>query len=216
MPYKDPEKRRENKRKTNETYRNKNREALNAKALIKYHLNKPPPKPRPKKPPKTAEEIRAYRKEYYAKNREKLLKQMKERFEQNPNYHKEWRQKNKERIKEQRKKYRAKNREKINAQSLANEKKRFLTNPEKVRKARRLNKAKQKAKDPQKYNAKCNERYKRMYKKMSAELRDSYIKLLLTRKETPGRIPVDCIPQELIEAKRAVIQIRRYLNEERN
>jgi hypothetical protein len=91
-----------------------------------------------------------------------------------------------------------------------------LTNPEKVRKARRLNKAKQKAKDPQKYNAKCNERYKRMYKKMSAELRDSYIKLLLTRKETPGRIPVDCIPQELIEAKRAVIQIRRYLNEERN
>jgi hypothetical protein len=29
---------------------------------------------------------------------------MKERFEQNPNYHKEWRQKNKERIKEQRKK----------------------------------------------------------------------------------------------------------------
>lgn len=216
MPYKDPEKRREYQRKYNTTYLNKNRETINAKAREKYHLNKPPPKPRLKKPPKTAEEMRAYRKEYYEKNREELLRKAKERYEQNFNYHKEWFQKNKERLKEYRKKYVLKNREKINAQSLANEKKRFLANPEKVREARRLNKARQKAKDPQKYNAKCNERYKRMYKKMSAELRDSYIKLLLTRKETSGRIPADYIPQELIEAKRVVIQIRRYLDEERN
>lgn len=216
MPYKDPEKRREYKRKYNATYLNKNRETINAKAREKYHLNKPPPKPRLKKPPKTAEEMRAYRKEYYEKNREELLRKAKERYKQNFNYHKEWFQKNKERLKEYRKEYVSKNREKINAQSLANEKKRFLANPEKVREARRLNKARQKAKDPQKYNAKCNERYKRMYKKMSAELRDSYIKLLLTRKETPGRIPAGHIPQELIEAKRVVIQIRRYLDEERN
>jgi hypothetical protein len=212
MPYKDPEKRRENKRKNNETYRNKNREAINARALERYHLNKPPPKPRPKKPPKTAEEMRAYRKEYYAKNREEFLKKAKERLEQNPNYYKEWCQKNKERIKEHRKKYCAKNREKINARAVAQQKRSFLANPEKVREARRLNKAKQKAKDPQKYKDKCSEWSRRQYKKMSDELSDSYVRQLLAKHGVVGRIPADHIPQELIEVKRVEIQIRRYLN----
>jgi len=216
MPYKDPEKRRENKRKTGRTYYNKNKEALNAKARERYHLNKPPPKPRLKKLPKTDEEKRAYKKEYYAKNREKLLKKAKERLEQNPHYYKEWYQKNKERIKEQRKKYALKNRKKINAQSLANAKKIFLANPEKVRAARRLKKAKQKAKDPQKYKAMLNELARKQYKKMSGELRDSYVRELLVKHGVAGRIPADCIPQELVEAKRVEIQIRRYLNEKRN
>ena len=214
MPYKDPEKRRECKRKTGQTYHNKNREALNAKARIKYHLNKPPPKP--KKPPKTAEEKRAYQREYYAKNRDKLLAIAKEWQKQNPDYYKEWLQKNKEHVKEVRKVHRQKNREKINAQALAQQKKSFLADPEKVRAARKLSKAKQKAKDPQKYNAMCNRANKKMYRKMSDELRDSYVKLILSKGGVVGRIPADCIPQELIEAKRVEIQIRRYLNEERN
>lgn len=216
MPYKDPQKRRENTRKKNETYRNKNREAINARALEQYHLNKPPPKPRPKKTPKTAEEMRAYRKEYYAKNREELLKKAKKRSEQNPNYNKEYYQKNKESIKEYTKEYTLKNREKINAQSLAQHKRSFLANPEKVREARRLTKAKQKVKDPQKYKNKCNEWSRGQYKKMSDELSDSYVRHLLTKNGVVGRIPADCIPQELVEVKRVEIQIRRYLNEERN
>lgn len=214
MPYKDPEKRRECKRKTGQTYRNKNREALNAKARIKYHLNKPPPKP--KKPPKTAEEKLAYQREYYAKNRDKALMASKEWNKKNPDYYKEWLQKNKEKVKEWRKKYTQENREKINAQASAQQKRRFLANPEKIKAARKLSKAKQKAKDPQKYNAMCNEIGRRQYKKMSAELRDSYVKLILSKGGVIGRIPADCIPQELIEAKRVEIQIRRYLNEERN
>ena len=212
MPYKDPEKRREYKRKYNTTYLNKNRETINAKAREKYHLNKPPPKPRLKKPPKTAEEMRACKKEYYEKNREELLRKAKERYEQNPNYYKEWCQKNKERIKEHRKKYCAKNREKINARAVAQQKRSFLANPEKVREARRLNKAKQKAKDPQKYKDKCSEWSRRQYKKMSDELSDSYVRQLLAKHGVVGRIPADHIPQELIEVKRVEIQIRRYLN----
>jgi hypothetical protein len=54
---------------------------------------------------------------YWDKNKERRKKEFKEWYLENPNYSKEWREKNKEKINEQRRIYREKNKEKTNEQS---------------------------------------------------------------------------------------------------
>ena len=135
--------------------------------------------------PKTIEEKKAYLKEYYVKN--------------------------KERIKEKRKIYQAKNREKINQQSKEWAKKNFEKNPDKVREARHLKKIKYKAKDPQRYNELLKKWNLKCQRAVVEELKDSYVQRLLKR-----RSAIKEVPQELIEAKRLQILIRRFINEKRN
>jgi len=162
------------------------------------------------------EEIRARQKEYYQKNREKLLADMKARYAANPEYHKEYREKNKERIKEHRNKFYAENKEKIYQWSREQQRKAFEKDPDKVRAMRRLSKKKQKAKDPQRYNAQANEWNKKQYKKAKEELWDCYVRQMLCKHAVIKRLSAKDIPQELVEAKRLEIQIRRLLNEKRN
>lgn len=211
MPYKDPEKRRENHRKTSLAYYARNKEVINAKARERYHLTKPPPKPKVKKPPKTSEEQRAYQREYYRKNREKALASMKAWQERNQEYLKEYR--SREEIKAKRREYIKANREKINKQSKEWAKKNFEKNPEKIREARRNKKKEYKAKDPERYNALSAKWNKRSQKQMVIDLKDCYVRRLLCKHETVVNLSAKDIPQEMVEAKRLQIQIRRLVNE---
>jgi hypothetical protein len=210
MAWKDLEK----KRKWDEEYYAKNKEVIRAKARARHHANKPPPKPA--KPKKTYEEIRARQKEYYQKNREKILVDMKARYAANPEYHKEYRENNQERIKEHRDKYYVENKEKIYQWSREQQRKAFEKNPDKVRAMRRLSKKKQKAKDPQRYNAMMRKSNEKTQKAIVSELRDCYIRQLLCKHPVIKRLLPKDIPQELVEAKRLEIQIRRLINEKCN
>jgi len=210
MPWKDLEK----KRAKQKEWYEKNKEAINARAREQYHLTKPPPKP--KKPKRTVEERLAYQKEYYRQNRERILAQIKKWQAENPEYLKEWKEKNKERYKEIRKKWEANNRDRINEASKKRQQAAFEKDPEKVRAARRRNKARQKAKNPEKYREMTNRVNKKQYDKMVSELWDGYIRQLLCKHGAVIRMSAKDIPQELVEAKRLEIQIRRLLNEERD
>jgi len=213
MPYKDLKKRRDCAKKSNKRYWEKNKETINAKARERYHLNKPPPKPKIKKPLQTREEKRAYQREYYAKNREKLLEKTKA---WHAKHGKQWREENKERLKEWRKEYQAKNREKINQQSKEWAKKNFDKNPEEVRKTRRLKKKEYKAKDPKRYNEMSRRWNHKSQKKMVTELKDCYVRRLLCKHGVVIDLSAKYIPQDLVEAKRLEIKIRRMVNEKRN
>lgn len=162
------------------------------------------------------ERKRAYQKEYYAKNRERILEKFKKQKDERAEYYKQYCEKNKERIKEKRKEYQAKNRERINQVSREWAKKNFEKNSEKVREARRIGKEKRKNKDPQRYN-KLLRKYAKKYEiKMVEELKDCYVRSLLCKHGVVARIPATNIPQELVEAKRLEIKIRRLVNEKCN
>jgi len=157
------------------------------------------------------EKRKAYSRERYLKNREKILAKAKERREENLEYHKKWAEKNKEHLKKYRKEYEAKNRKRINERQKNWEKQNFEKNSDKVREARRLKKLRAKAKNPQHYNEMRKKHGSTYSKKMIEELRDSYVQRLLKR-----RTSIEKVPQQLVEAKRLVIQIRRLANENRN
>jgi hypothetical protein len=157
------------------------------------------------------EKKKAYNRERYLKNREKILAKIKEWQEQNPDYHKKWAEKNKEHLKKYRKEYAAKNRERINERQKNWEKQNFEKNSDEVREARRLKKLRVKVKNPQHYNEMRKKHSRNYLKKAVEELRDSYVQRLLKR-----RTSIEEVPQQLVEAKRLVIQIRRLANEKRN
>jgi hypothetical protein len=157
------------------------------------------------------EKKNAYNRERYLKNREKILAQAKERREQNPDYHKKWVEKNKEHLKKCRKEYEAKNRKRINERQKNWEKQNFEKNSDEVREARRLKKLRAKVKNPQHYNEMRKKHSSTYSKKMIEELRGSYVQRLLKR-----RTSIEEVPQQLVEVKRLVIQIRRLANEKRN
>ena len=140
---------------------------------------------------------------YYERNKEKIREYQKKYYEEN-----------KERIKQLKRKWDSENREKIREYVRKQTEKAFKEDPEKVRAARRLRKAKQKAKDPVRYNAMANAVNKKQYRKMVDELWDCYVRRLLCKHE--GVLSAKDIPQELIEAKRLEVQIRRMVNEKRN
>ena len=214
MASKDPEKRKA----ADEKYYAKHKEAINARRLELYHLNKPPPKP--KKPKRTDEERLAYQREYYQKNREKCLALQKEFYAKNPDYAKQYYKENKERIRANAKVYyqniTEEQRKEKNKKQYEYMKKRFEQNPEKFREMRRLSKATQKAKDPKRYNAQANEWNKKQYKKSKEELWDCYVRKMLCKDAVVKRLAAKDIPQELIEAKRLQIQIWRIANEKRD
>jgi len=95
-------------------------------------------------------------------------------------------------------------------------KKRFEQDPEKIRAARRARKKIAKAKDPKRYNQQANEWNKKQYKKSKEELWDCYVRQQLCKHTVVKRLAAKDIPQELVEAKRLQIQIRRMLDEKRN
>jgi hypothetical protein len=214
MAWKDMEK----KRAGQKAWYEKNKEIINAKKRERYHLTKPPPKP--EKPKKTDEEIRARQKAYYQKNREKILTQMRAWQAANSEYMKEqakkWQQNNKERVIEYRKKYYEENSERLKQRSKEWVKKAFEENPDKIRAERRRRKKEAKAKDPERYNMMTSKWNRKTGKAVVSELRDCYIKQLLCKHPVVKRLSAKDIPQEMVEAKRLEIKIRRELNEKRN
>lgn len=117
--------------------------------------------------PKTIEEKKAYLKEYYVKN--------------------------KERIEEKRKIYQAKNREKINQRSKEWAKKNFEKNSDEVREVRRLKKIKYKAKNPQRYNELLKKWNLKCQRAVVAELKDSYVQRLLKRRSVIKEVPQELV-----------------------
>jgi hypothetical protein len=214
MASKDPEKRKA----ADEKYYAKHKEAIRARRRELYHLNKPPPKP--KKPKRTDEERLAYQREYYQKNREKCLALQKEFHEKNPDYTKQYYKENRERIRANAKVYyqniTEEQRKEKNKKQYEYLRKRFEQDPEKFRKERRDRKKALKAKDPERYNAQVNEWNKKQYKKAKEELWDCYVRQQLCKHTAVKRLAAKDIPQELVEAKRLQIQIRRMTDEKCN
>ena len=145
------------------------------------------------------------------KKAHKCLASMKAWQERNQEYLKEYR--SREEIKAKRKEYIKANREKINKQSKEWAKKNFEKNPEKIREARRNKKKEYKAKDPERYNALSAKWNKKCQKQMVIDLKDCYVRRLLCKHETVVNLSAKDIPQEMVEAKRLQIQIRRLVNE---
>lgn len=207
MPYKDMEKRRACKK----AYRDKNAEALRAKAREKYAQAHPP---QPKKPTKTAEEKRAYQRAYREANKERC-KELTKKWAQNNKERmreivRDWQKNNPERYKELRQKYRDENKEKIREYAKEGAKRRFNNNPEKVRAERKAIKARLMAKDPDKYLENRRRYVRNSSKKLVAEITDGYVAHLLA-KSSGYRLLASEIPKELIEAKRLQLMIKREL-----
>ena len=173
------------------TYYERNKEKILTRQKTYYEINK--------------EKIRPRQKEYYKNNREKLLVNQKAQYAANPEYYKEYA-----------KEWRAKNKDKVNQYCYKQQKKAFERDPDKVREARRRNKARQKAKNPERYNMMANKWNRKTAKAVVSELRDCYIKQLLCKHGVVTRLSAKDIPQELVEVKRLEIQIRRLINEKRN
>ena len=213
MPYKDPEKRKECNRKKNKAYRERNLEVLRAKARERWAKNNPP---KPKKPTKTDEERRAYQREYYYANKERVSALTKKWQQENKERVREiarnWQKNNPERYEELRQQYRDRNKEKIREYAKQAARRRFVENPEKVREARKALKAKQMAKDPEKYLERRRQYIRVSGKRRTEEIRDGYVAHLLA-KSTGFRLKTDDLPKELIEAKRLQLLIRRELDE---
>lgn len=212
MPYKDPEKRKECHRKSNKVYREKNLEELRAKARERWAKNNPP---KPKKPPRTDEERRAYQRAYREANKERVTALTKKWQEENKERVRElvrnWQINNPERRKELKARYYAENKEHVKALAKANARKWFVKNPEAVRKKRRQKAAQQFAKDPKGYLEKRRSYIRKANKKLVAEIRDNYVAHLLS-KSTGFRLHANAIPKELIEAKRLQLIIKRELD----
>jgi hypothetical protein len=207
MPYKDMEKRRACKK----AYREKNAEALRAKAREKYAQAHPP---QPKKPKKTDEERRAYQRAYREANKERCNELVKKWAENNKDRVKElardWQKKNPERYKELRQNYVNKNKEHILQVAKAGRDRRYAENPEKVREARKALKARQMAKNPEKFIEMRRAVIRRASKKLVAEITDGYVAHLLA-KSSGYRLLANEVPRELLEAKRLQLMIKREL-----
>jgi len=215
MPYKDPEKRKECKRKSNKAYRERNLEELRAKARERWARDNPPKPKKPKKPARTHEERLAYQRAYYQANKEKCKELNKKWVANNKERMREivknWQENNPERYKELRQKYRSENKEKIRVYAREGARRRFAENPEKVRAQRQAVKAKLIAKDPEGYLEKRRQYIRTSSKKLVAETRDNYIAHLLA-KSSGHRLHTSDIPKELIEAKRLQLHIMREVN----
>lgn len=212
MPYKDPEKRKECHRKSNKVYREKNLEELRAKARERWAKNNPP---KPKKPPRTDEERRAYQRAYCQANKERVTASTKKWQEENKERVRElvkaWQKNNPKRYEELRQQYRDRNKEKIREYAKQGARRRFAENPEKVREARRARVAKEFAKDPEKYIQRRREYIRVSGKRRTEEIRDGYVAHLLA-KSTGFRLKTEDLPKELIEAKRLQLMIKRELD----
>jgi hypothetical protein len=207
MPYKDMEKRRVCKK----AYREKNAEALRAKAREKYAQAHPP---KPKKPTKTLEEKRAYQRAYREANKEKCKELTKKWAENNKDRVKEltrdWQKKNPERFKELTQRYRANNKEHIRQVAKIARDRRYAENPEKVGEARKALKARQMAKDPERFIEMRRAVIRKSSKKLVAEITDGYVAHLLA-KSSGYRLLANEVPKELLEAKRLQLMIKREL-----
>jgi len=199
-------------------YLAKHGDEIRARNREKWRLDNPPKEPKPKR---TIEEAREYQRKYYAAHKEYYKEYGKRYYQEHKEkmnaYVKKWQEENKERYMEVREAHRNANREKISAQQRANRHKLFAEDPDKIRAQRRAKKARAKDRDPAAWNAKMAKYNAPTYKKMVAELRDSYVRQRLCREEDgPRKLSAKDIPQSLVEAKRLQLMILRSLkNEER-
>jgi hypothetical protein len=215
MPYKDINKRKACKK----AYYERNAEALRIKARKNYAQAHPP---KPKKPKKTDEEKRAYQREYrleyYAKNKEECKERSKKwQLENKERMHeivKKSQTKYAEKYKLQQQKYRKENRKHINQVAKVARDRRYMEDPEKVRKARKALKARQMARNPERYIERRRLYIRKASKKLVEEVTDGYVAHLLA-KSSNHRLLATELPKELIEAKRLQILIRREVNEKR-
>jgi hypothetical protein len=204
--------------KYNKVWRDRNLEEVRAKAREKWREKNPPKEPKPKR---TKEEMQEYQRKYYEENKAYYKEYAKAYYIKNKDKMistvKKWIDENKERYNATRLMWREQNRERICAQQKANNLKRFLENPDKIRRARQEKKKAMKVKDPQAWNEKMRRYNHASQRKMVEELTDAYVRQRLVRTEdgSPRRISAKDIPQSLVETKRLQLMILRSLKNEK-
>jgi hypothetical protein len=175
--------------------------------------------------------LKPYNKEkarvYYEANKERLRAQGREWHANNPEYAKAYYEKNKERLnqitkewikanperhKANRKAYETANKEAIREKARAWAKREYEQNRDKVVARRRAIKQRQFEKDPVGFVTKRNDILRRSAKRKVDMLKDEYVAHLLG-KSTGIKLKASDIPQELIEAKRLHVLIKRELRD---
>lgn len=149
-----------------------------------------------------------WNKEWYKKNRNRILKHAKEYRMNHPEKlenivarNKVYYKRNRQKVLAQKKKYYQNHREEI----LARNKIRYLHDPEKLKNIRKSSRKNWQKNNPTKYGIVL--RHKR--RKAIDELKNTYIKILLKQQGVPMKV----MNNDIIEIKRLLIKIKRHVKE---